>query len=361
MGSNVYNLIFLSMFSLALLVSMHQVRAKESFGRGRKHLNSCNLFSGSWVIDNSSKPLLYNSSTCPFLESQFDCEKYGRKDTQYLKYSWNPNSCSLPRFNGEDFLNKWKGKKIMFVGDSLSLNMWESLSCMIHASVPNAATSFSKKDPISTVIFKDYGVTIHLYRTPYLVDIIKENVGQVLTLNSIKAGDAWIGMDMLIFNSWHWWIHTGKSQSWDYIRDGSNLVKNMDRLEAFYKGLTTWAHWVEANVDPSKTKLFFQGISPTHYQGKDWNEPNNTCNGEDEPVLGPKYPTPLPPPTDVVNKVLKNMKKQVSLLDITLLSQLRKDAHPSVYTENHRSDCSHWCLPGLPDTWNILLNAALTK
>lgn len=54
--------------------------------------------------------------------------------------------------------------------------------------------------------------------------------------------------------------------SWDYIRDGSNLVKNMDRLEAFYKGLTTWAHWVEANVDPSKTKLFFQGISPTHYQ-----------------------------------------------------------------------------------------------
>jgi hypothetical protein len=58
------------------------------------------------------------------------------------------------RFNGEDFLNKWKGKKIMFVGDSLSLNMWESLSCMIHASVPNATTSFSRKETISTVIFQ---------------------------------------------------------------------------------------------------------------------------------------------------------------------------------------------------------------
>ncbi|CAI8618344.1 unnamed protein product [Vicia faba] len=359
MGSNVNNLFFLSLFCLAL-VSMQQVRAKESYTRGRKQLNSCNLFSGSWVIDNSSKPLLYDSSTCPFLESQFDCKKFGRKDTEYLKYSWKPDSCSLPRFNGEDFLNKWKDKKIMFVGDSLSLNMWESLSCMIHASVPNVTTTFSKKDPISTVIFKDYGVTLHLYRTPYLVDIIKENVGQVLTLNSIKAGNAWIGMDMLIFNSWHWWIHTGKSQKWDYIRDGANLVKNMDRLDAFYKGLTTWANWVDANVDPTKTKLFFQGISPTHYRGGDWNEPKNTCNGEVEPVLGPKYPTPLPPPTDVVNKVLKNMKKQVSLLDITLLSQLRKDAHPSVYTETHGNDCSHWCLPGLPDTWNILLNAALT-
>jgi len=56
---------------------------------------------------------------------------------------------------------------------------------------------------------QDYGVTIQLYRTPYLVDIIQEDVGRVLTLDSIKAGKAWIGMDMLIFNSWHWWIHTG--------------------------------------------------------------------------------------------------------------------------------------------------------
>ncbi|CAL5213250.1 unnamed protein product [Lathyrus oleraceus] len=361
---NVHNLFFLFLFSLALVASMQQVTAKSSKKvipfRGRKQLTNCNLFSGSWVIDNSSNPLLYDSSTCPFLEPQFDCKKFGRPDTEYLRYSWKPDSCSLPRFNGEDFLNKWKGKKIMFVGDSLSLNMWESLSCMIHASLPNAVTTFSKRDGIATVIFKDYGVTIQLYRTPYLVDVIKEDVGNVLTLGSIKAGNTWLNNDILIFNSWHWWTHTGvESQGWDYIRDGSNLVKNMDRLDAFYKGLTTWASWVDANVDTTKTKLFFQGISPTHYQGGDWSEPKKTCNGEVEPVLGPTYPTPLPPPTDVVNRVLKNMKKQVYLLDITLLSQLRKDAHPSVYTKDHGNDCSHWCLPGLPDTWNILLNAAL--
>jgi hypothetical protein len=53
---------------------------------------------------------------------------------------------------------------------------------------------------------------------------------------------------------------------WDYIRDGSALYKNMDRLTAFSKGLTTWGRWVDQNIDPSKTKVFFQGISPTHYQ-----------------------------------------------------------------------------------------------
>lgn len=39
----------------------------------------------------------------------------------------------------------------------------------------------------------------------------------------------------------------------------------MDRLAAYYKGMSTWGRWVDLNVDPSKTKVFFQGISPTHY------------------------------------------------------------------------------------------------
>lgn len=63
-------------------------------------------------------------------------------------------------------------------------------------------------------IMQDYEVTIQLYTTPYLVDIIQEKVGLVLTLDSIVAGNAWKGMDMLVFNSWHWWIHTGKAQGY---------------------------------------------------------------------------------------------------------------------------------------------------
>lgn len=62
----------------------------------------------------------------------------------------------------------------------------------------------------------------------------------------------------------------------------------------------------------------------------------------------------------VVNKALSRIKKPVHLLDITTLSQYRKDAHPSAYSGEHGgNDCSHWCLPGLPDTWNELLYATL--
>lgn len=62
----------------------------------------------------------------------------------------------------------------------------------------------------------------------------------------------------------------------------------------------------------------------------------------------------------VVKKVLSRIKKPVILLDVTGLSQYRKDAHPSAYRGmDGGTDCSHWCLPGVPDTWNSLLYAAL--
>jgi len=137
-------------------------------------------------------------------------------------------------------------------------------------------------------------VTLLLYRTQFLVDLNVEKVGRVLKLDSIKQGNMWRGMDVLIFNSWHWWTHTEHIQPyvfpfflfvlsflsfdlnnlmtcvcfcrWDYMEDGNRLYKDMNRLVAFYKGMTTWARWVNAYVDPSKTKVFFNGVSPTHYE-----------------------------------------------------------------------------------------------
>ncbi|KAJ4975532.1 hypothetical protein NE237_000638 [Protea cynaroides] len=363
MGYGFQALLFFLCLSFLFLFLQGGIAEQQQFynrssSEARFLAGSCNLFQGSWVYD-ASYPL-YDSSSCPFIDPEFNCQKYGRPDKIYLKYRWKPSSCDLSRFNGLAFLTRFQGKKIMFVGDSLSLNQWESLNCLIHASVPNTKTTLVRSNSLSSVTFEDYGVTVLLYRTPYLVDLVSEKVGIVLKIDSIRSGDAWKGMDMLIFNSWHWWTHTGRTQPWDYIQEGNKLYKDMDRLVAYYKGLTTWARWVNLNVDPTKTKVFFQGISPTHYQGKDWNQPSKSCNGEMQPLSGSIYPAGSPPEAIVVNKVISRIKTPVYLLDITRLSQLRKDAHPSTYSGDHSGlDCSHWCLPGVPDTWNQLLYAAL--
>lgn len=341
---------------LSLFLYSYQTKA-QNFSTShisRELAGGCNWFHGKWVYDPSYP--LYQSSSCPFIDPEFNCQQYRRPDKLYEKYRWQPFNCNLPRFNGYLFLERWRGKKIMFVGDSLSLNQWISLTCMIHSSMPNARYTLIKRNDLSSVTFEDFGVQILLYRTPYLVDL----VGRVLKIDSIQAGNAWRGMDMLIFNTWHWWTHKGRTQPWDYIQEGTKFYKDMDRLIAYYKGLTTWARWVNFNVDPAKTKVFFQGVSPTHYEGREWLEPTKSCAGQTQPFFGVKYPAGTPMAAVVVNKVLSRIRKPVHLLDVTLLSQYRKEAHPTYYSGGHSGlDCSHWCLPGLPDTWNVLLYAAL--
>lgn len=47
----------------------------------------------------------------------------------------------------------------------------------------------------------------------FLVDFIHdEKVGRILKLDSISRGSQWLGSDVLIFNTFHWWTHTGKNQ-----------------------------------------------------------------------------------------------------------------------------------------------------
>ncbi|KAM7274547.1 hypothetical protein ACFE04_016413 [Oxalis oulophora] len=268
---------------------------------------------------------------------------------------------SLIGFDGKNFVEKYRGKKILFVGDSLSFNQWSSLACMIQAWVPESKYTIHGKVGFTIVTFQDYGLDLMLHHAPYLVDLDSDRMGRVLKLDSIKQGEAWLGMDVLVFNSWHWWTHTGQSQPWDYMEDDNKMYKDMNRVVAYYKGLTTWAQWVDRFVDPSKTKVFFQGPSPTHYDGSEWNKPLKTCWGETQPYFGKRYPRDkILIPRSVINRVFSKLQTHVNFLDITGMSEYRKDAHPSMYSGKHiGNDCSHWCLPGLPDTWNQLLYATL--
>jgi hypothetical protein len=48
---------------------------------------------------------------------------------------------------------KMKGKSVMFVGDSLGRNQWQSLIYMISAAAPRVETELVRGDPLSTFTF----------------------------------------------------------------------------------------------------------------------------------------------------------------------------------------------------------------
>lgn len=150
------------------------------------------------------------------------------------------------------------------------------------------------------IILQTYDVKVMFSRNALLVDIVGESIGRVLKLDSIQAGQTWKGIDVMIFDSWHWWIHTGRKQPyvliyklvslfiifhmqnrsitlffyffffmiwacrWDLIQVGNRTYRDMDRLGSYEIALNTWAKWVDYNIDPTRTRVFFQGVSPDH-------------------------------------------------------------------------------------------------
>ncbi|KAM0933761.1 putative PC-Esterase, protein trichome birefringence-like 5 [Dioscorea sansibarensis] len=73
----------------------------------------------------------------------------------------------------------------------------------------------------------------------------------------------------------------------------------------------------------------------------------------------------------IIEEVIQDMRFPVILLNVTKLTNFRKDGHPSVYGQMtlnqgpkvslRKQDCSHWCLPGVPDAWNELIYASLVS
>ncbi|KAL6987838.1 Transducin (beta)-like 3 [Sarracenia purpurea var. burkii] len=343
--------------------------------------NECSVTHGKWVFNASIKPL-YSDKTCPYIDRQFSCVQNGRPDSDYRHWEWQPDDCVLPRFNPKIALEKLRGKRLMFVGDSLQRNQWESFVCMVESILPDEHKSLRRDRSHSVFTAKNYNATIEVYWAPFLVEsnsdvpIITDPKKRVLKVDSVaKHAQYWTGVDILIFNTYIWWMSAPKMR-WASFKNGEEGSQELDSPIAYRLALETWANWVDSTIDPNKTRVFFTTMSPTHARSQDWNHTDgNKCFNETKPVMKRGYwgSGSDKGMMSVVATVVEKMKAPVTFINITQLSEHRIDGHPSVYnelgskllTDEQRADpmrytdCIHWCLPGVPDTWNQILFAHL--
>ncbi|CAH1445386.1 unnamed protein product [Lactuca virosa] len=340
---------------------------------------SCDIFDGSWVFDDLTRPL-YREEECEFLTEQVTCLKNGRQESMYQKWRWQPKDCNLPKFRGKLLVEKLKNKRLMFVGDSLNRNQWESMVCMVQSVVSSGRKSLIRTGSFSIFRIEDYNATVEFYWAPFLVESNSDDprkhsiLDRIIMPESINIhGQNWKNVDYLVFNTYIWWMNTRNMKvlrgSFD---EGAIEYDEIKRPLAYARVLKTWAEWIDRNINPNRTTIFFNSMSPIH-MNLDWDNPVDTnCAKETSPILN--VSTPPNVGTDrglftITTDVIQSMKLPVNLINITTLSEYRKDAHTSIYTIRQGkfltpeqkanpdvyADCIHWCLPGLPDTWNEFL------
>ena len=276
---------------------------------------------------------------------------------------------------------RMQDKTIAFIGDSLGRQQFQSLMCMATGGeespeVQNVGWEYGLVKPRGAIRpdgwayrFPKTNTTILYYWSASLCDLQPFNITDNQTNVSMHLDRPPAFMrrflhrfDVLVLNTGHHW-NRGKlnANRWVmHVNGKPNEDKKIAEI-ANAKNLTIYsvARWLDLQlVSHPRLKAFFRTISPRHFFNGDWNTGgscDNTIpltNGSEIMQEGSSDPT--------IEDALKGTK--IKILDITALSQLRDEAHMSRYTVRgtlNSSDCLHWCLPGIPDTWNELLVAQI--
>ncbi|KAG5041307.1 hypothetical protein JHK85_013783 [Glycine max] len=340
----------------------------------------CNYAKGKWVAD-SRRPLYSGFSCKQWLSTMWSCRMTQRPDFSFEGYRWQPENCDMQEFDRSAFLRKMQDKTIAFIGDSLGRQQFQSLMCMATGGeespeVQNVGWEYGLVKPRGAIRpdgwayrFPKTNTTILYYWSASLCDLQPFNITDKQTNVSMHLDRPPAFMrrflhrfDVLVLNTGHHW-NRGKlnANRWVmHVNGKPNEDKKIAEI-ANAKNLTIYsvARWLDLQlVSHPRLKAFFRTISPRHFFNGDWNTGgscDNTIpltNGSEIMQEGSSDPT--------IEDALKGTK--IKILDITALSQLRDEAHMSRYTVRgtlNSSDCLHWCLPGIPDTWNELLVAQI--
>ncbi|KMT18476.1 hypothetical protein BVRB_2g026180 [Beta vulgaris subsp. vulgaris] len=306
--------------------------------------------------------------------------KYGRPDTEFMKWKWMPNGCELPVFNPYHFLDIVKGKSLAFVGDSVARNHMQSLICLLSRVEHPLDISPTKDDNFKRWYYQSYNFTLVILWSPFLVKTQdndpngktgKTFVGLFLD----EPNEDWTaqidGIDYIIISAGHWFFRP--LIYYEKRRFMGCRYCEIDNLTEYslsfgYRNAFKTAFRAILERESFKGTVYLRTFAPSHFEEGEWDHggdclkkrpiKSNETNFEGENL---EMYTAQIEAFQEAQKLAQQRGLKFELMDMTRLMLMRPDGHPSVYGRPANlnvtwpSDCVHWCLPGPIDSWNDFL------
>ncbi|CAI5462508.1 unnamed protein product [Closterium sp. Yama58-4] len=230
-------------------------------------------------------------------------------------------------------------------------NMFSSMACMAHALLGAPDVTPGKVERSYSLHWSHCNVTLTLIWSVFMVetawvdpnDLFKGGQVDVSTADTTWT-DVLPSYDIIVFNTGNWW----KPRQLE--RYGLTLNPPFHRtsiVDAYPHALATILTALHRRRRFTSRAFLVTSVS---FQF------NASCPATLPIADVATARTTMAALTRRKNEVLK-AGSSIRLLDVHDLSLFRHDARPAAFHGRQSSlhDCAHYCVPGVPDTWNELL------